>query len=247
MSASWLVAAAAVGAFLWLGVPAPDRARGRLRPAVSDATADGGPRIALPTRLAAGVGAGTVAAWLASGLGAAPGVAVGGLVAVAVIVALGRLEPAALARERHRIVLELPVALDLLASCLAAGLPLRRALPKVTALLPGPLGRELGRVTARLELGEGDAAAWRALVDHDQLGRLARDAARSAESGAPLAELFGQHAHDARADRRAALEERARTAGVRAVLPVALCFLPAFFLIGVVPIVAGAVMMLLPA
>jgi len=37
----------------------------------------------------------------------------------------------------------------------------------------------------------------------------------------------------------AALEARARAAGVRSVAPLALCFLPAYLLVGVVPVVAG--------
>jgi hypothetical protein len=35
------------------------------------------------------------------------------------------------------------------------------------------------------------------------------------------------------------VEVAARTAGVRAVIPLVACFLPAFILLGVVPVVAG--------
>ena len=37
----------------------------------------------------------------------------------------------------------------------------------------------------------------------------------------------------------AAVETRARAAGVRSGAPLALCFLPAYLLVGVVPVVAG--------
>jgi len=46
-------------------------------------------------------------------------------------------------------------------------------------------------------------------------------------------------AADARHANRAEVEMRARSAGVRAVAPLALCYLPAYLLVGVVPIVAG--------
>ncbi|MCW2777557.1 MAG: hypothetical protein JWN17_1282, partial [Frankiales bacterium] len=46
-------------------------------------------------------------------------------------------------------------------------------------------------------------------------------------------------AADARAEARSAAEQRARRAGVLAVAPLGLCFLPAFVLLGVVPVVVG--------
>ena len=41
--------------------------------------------------------------------------------------------------------------------------------------------------------------------------------------------------HQARAD----VEDRARAVGVKAAVPLGLCLLPAFVLIGIVPLVAG--------
>jgi hypothetical protein len=38
---------------------------------------------------------------------------------------------------------------------------------------------------------------------------------------------------------RAGVEERARAVGVKAAVPLGLCLLPSFLLIGVVPLVAG--------
>lgn len=70
-------------------------------------------------------------------------------------------------------------------------------------------------------------------------GAVARDLARCAESGAAVAEVLEVHAAEARALRRARREMAARTVGVRSVLPLVCCFLPAFILVGVVPIIAA--------
>jgi hypothetical protein len=50
---------------------------------------------------------------------------------------------------------------------------------------------------------------------------------------------------DARREHRSRVEIAARSAGVKAVAPLAACFLPAFFLMGVAPIIAAFVEQLL--
>jgi hypothetical protein len=62
---------------------------------------------------------------------------------------------------------------------------------------------------------------------------------RAAEGGAPVAAAVSRLAADARADARARGEQAARRVGVLAVAPLGLCFLPAFVLLGVVPVIAG--------
>ena len=62
---------------------------------------------------------------------------------------------------------------------------------------------------------------------------------RSSESGAPMSTVLARIAEDMRRDRQRTVEVAARSAGVRAVAPLAACFLPAFLLTGVVPVVAS--------
>ena len=62
---------------------------------------------------------------------------------------------------------------------------------------------------------------------------------RASTTGAPLAATVMAVADDERERARWDAEAAARRAGVRAVGPLAACFLPAFVLIGVVPVVAG--------
>ena len=54
---------------------------------------------------------------------------------------------------------------------------------------------------------------------------------------APVATAVSRLADDVRAEGRSAAEQAARRVGVLAVAPLGLCFLPAFVLLGVVPVV----------
>jgi pilus assembly protein TadC len=165
---------------------------------------------------------------------------------VIMIIGLGRLEPASSRRRRRQLIMETPQALELLGSCLAAGLPLRKAVAAVTNAYGGPVAEDLGRVLRMVELGAPDIDAWRSLRGHPQLGPAAIDLARSVESGTMLVETLNHHARAARADRRAALQIRARAVGVRSVLPLMICFLPAFLLLGVLPSVVSAILKAFP-
>ena len=91
-----------------------------------------------------------------------------------------------------------------------------------------------------------DVAAWRTLRDHPQFGLAAADLARSVESGTSMVEGMRHHAATAREARRSELQVRARTVGVRSVLPLMMCFIPSFLLLGIVPAVVSAVFHALP-
>ncbi len=162
------------------------------------------------------------------------------LVTVLGVVLLGRVEPARARRRRQVLVLQTPQALELMASCLAAGLPVRSACAVVVDAFDGPVAEDLGRVRALTDLGVADAEAWQRLAGHPQLGPAAADLARSVESGTLLVATLRHHAVRARERREAALQVVARSVGVRSVLPLMTCFIPAFLLLGVVPTVASA-------
>src|ERR671910_756115 len=110
----------------------------------------------------------------------------------------------------------------------------------VTEAFDGPLAEDLGRVLALADLGVAEAEAWRSLAQHPQLGPAAADLSRSVESGTLMVQALGRHAAAAREARRTALVVRARSVGVRSVLPLMVCFIPAFLLLGVVPTVVSA-------
>jgi Flp pilus assembly protein TadB len=108
-----------------------------------------------------------------------------------------------------------------------------------------PAAEELAVWVARLQLGADPVAVWAAMGRHDQFGRLGTALRRSAESGAPVTAALGRLAEDLRARRRADVEGRVRQVEVRAAVPLGVCLLPAFVLVGVVPLVAGSVLGLL--
>jgi pilus assembly protein TadC len=177
--------------------------------------------------------------------GLAVGVVVGGWsgLVVGIVTAallgryLGRLQPAGRRREREQAALDLPFAADLLAAALRAGLPTDRAVREVAEALGGPVGVRLGRVAGSLSLGLTAALAWRPLHDLPAGDRLAAAVTRSADSGAALAGGFGRLADDLRTGRLAEAETAAQRAGVLVVLPLGLCFLPAFIVAGIVPVI----------
>jgi pilus assembly protein TadC len=155
--------------------------------------------------------------------------------------AVGWLEPRATRRRRSRLIMEVPQALELMAACLAAGLPARTACAAVVKAFDGPVADDLGQVLSLLELGVGDVESWRAIHDHPQLGLAAMDLARSVESGTSMVEGLKHHAAAAREARRGALQVTARAVGVRSVLPMMVCFIPSFMLLGIVPAVVSAI------
>lgn len=158
---------------------------------------------------------------------------------------LSRLEPAAARAERVQLITDRPLVLDLLSACLAGGASLSEAARVVSLAVPGPAGQRLALVCAELAVGSPPAQAWAALInevtDEDPLAPAARALGRAAEGGAPVAAAVARLAEDARAVARAEGDRAAHKVGVMVVAPLGLCFLPAFMLLGVVPVVAGLV------
>lgn len=201
-------------------------------------------RAPVPARAPSPPTAACVLAGVAAALVLAPpvGLGLGVLLAVGGPRLLARLEPRAVRDERAQLLTELPLVLELLASCLAGGAPLRDAAAAVAAAAPGPAGRRLAAVAAALAVGSPPTEAWAALASDsadDPLAPAARALARAADGGAPVAAAVSRLAAEARADARSRGEQAARRVGVLAVAPLGLCFLPAFVLLGVVPVVVG--------
>lgn len=178
-------------------------------------------------------------------VGAPVGLPAGAVVAAVAWVAVGRMEAPADRRRREQMEAGLPLAVDLLAACLAAGQAPGTALSEVADALEGPVRDELARVAARLRLGADPVAVWREVAQRPLLGRVGRCVVRALDSGASVAEAMTRLAEDLRRDARTRVEARARSVGVRAALPLGLCMLPAFVLVGVVPLVVGSLSTLL--
>ena len=160
-------------------------------------------------------------------------------VAVGAWVVIGRAEPPDVRRRRDAVRRDLPYVVELFAATLRSGSAPGAGIALVCAALPGPAAERLSSVAARLSLGLDPVQVWGSLADDPQLGRLGRALARAHETGAPVVPAVERLADDLARSARADTEERARAVGVKAAVPLGLCLLPAFLLIGIVPLVVA--------
>lgn len=178
---------------------------------------------------------------MASVVGGVAGVVVALPVTIATYAWLRHRPTPAQLREVRTVEADLPFAADLLASALRAGASPDAAAGCAGRALGGPLGGRLQRVERALRLGAPSEEAWSYLTvgGVDATKRLARAAVRSQHSGAALAGSLLRVADDLRADRLIDADAAGRRAGVLIVLPLGLCFLPAFVLAGLVPVIVA--------
>ena len=90
-----------------------------------------------------------------------------------------------------------------------------------------------------VELGADPVDAWRTVEHRQALAAFARAAARSAGTGAALARVARTECARLRAELTDAAQARAQRAAVLITGPLGLCFLPAFLVLGIAPVVIG--------
>ncbi|TYP84767.1 type II secretion system F family protein [Blastococcus xanthinilyticus] len=227
-----LLAAACAVAVPSTAVPAL-RARGLRRPGGAARRAPEVPRPARNRWLLAG----------AAGLSA--GLLLGGVLGVGAALAVAggadRLLRAAVPDEdaaaRAALARDLPGACELLAVCLAAGLPVAGALAAVGDAVPAPLGSRLRGVAALLRLGADPRRAWAEVPA--ELAPLGRALVRAGESGVAAAPALRTLAAESRSADRADAEAAVQRGAVWVLAPLGVCFLPAFVCLGVAPLVLG--------
>lgn len=137
----------------------------------------------------------------------------------------------------------LPDALDLLAACALAGLSLDRALRTVAPDVAGPLGGALRETIRALDAGMQRDAAYRLLAEAapiPEVRSLVRALARAERYGSSVSATLVSQAREMRSRRRASVEEAARAAPVKMLFPLVVCFLPAFIILTVAPVVLTA-------
>jgi len=140
-------------------------------------------------------------------------------------------------REEHAVYPRLPLTLilDLMRAAVSAGVELRGALDGVGRAIGGPDGYALVVVSGRI----ADGLTWKAAWDGTpgRLQPLADALEPSWSSGCAPGETLAATA-EAITHRTAIAGDRAvGELPVRLVLPLTLCLLPAFFLVGLVPLV----------
>ena len=142
------------------------------------------------------------------------------------------------ARSRARKIMDaLPDSLDLMVTCLEAGLGLNATIARIgeeRASLDDPLGREFSQVSMELRSGRSREEALRALGSRngvDDLKALAALIVQSDRLGASMAKTLRAHADLVRTKRRQRAEEQARKLPIKMLFPLALFILPALFIV----------------
>jgi Flp pilus assembly protein TadB len=172
-------------------------------------------------------------------VGGTPGLVAAPMAAVVTWWVIERSEPAALRHDRAVARRELPHVVGLLADALRSGQSPTDALAVVVTALPGPATARLAEVVPRLRLGLDPMSVWGEVAADPALGRLGSAMARAHRTGAPVVPAIERLADELARTAHAEVEDRARAVGVKAAVPLGLCLLPAFVLIGIVPVVAG--------
>lgn len=179
---------------------------------------------------------GMVGGWLL--VGGWPGLIAGTLLGAVPLVAAG------LSRRQHAEAADptdpgaYQVAVHL-SACLAAGASVVEALDAVAGARNGPMGERLQRVRLALVLGIPGDLAWQPMRGDPGLARIADAVAGATESGLSVSVVLSGVADDLNARRHAELIRRARVAPLRVLGPLGVCFLPAFVLVGILPVVVG--------
>ncbi len=163
----------------------------------------------------------------------------GVLASAAIWTIIGRSESPAERRAREAARRELPHVVGLLADALRAGQAPVDALELVADALPGPASDRLAAVVPRLRLGLDPQAVWADLAADPAIAPLGRTLERTRTTGGSVAVSVERLAESLAEDARGTVEDRARAVGVKAALPLGLCLLPSFVLLGIVPVVAG--------
>ncbi|MGE3359863.1 MAG: type II secretion system F family protein [Acidimicrobiia bacterium] len=171
-------------------------------------------------------------------------VAPAALVAAAVAIPIGlvarrRRRRARAARRRAE---ELDALVTLTAAAMGGGLSIRRSLAEAVGWLDGELAVAVLDALAAAERGHRFADELERHVGGGvpELRPLARIVAETERYGAPALAALATLQHDLRLERRHRLERDARRLPVRLLFPLVGAVLPAFVLLAVVPMLAGA-------
>jgi len=144
-----------------------------------------------------------------------------------------------IAARRARVVMELPVLLDMLTIATSAGLALEQALGQVARQSQGTVARELQRAVRELALGGRSVAeALAAMAERNavpELSAVVGQFTAAHAQGLPLAQALAAQTDALREQKRLRIVAEGGKASVRMLLPVALFILPVLFVVLLVP------------
>ncbi|ACZ29365.1 type II secretion system protein [Xylanimonas cellulosilytica DSM 15894] len=129
---------------------------------------------------------------------------------------------------------DVTVVLELLGAALRAGAGVPRAIETVAQAVGGADGAALARVASALRLGAAWTVAWEGVPP--RLDVVARALRPAWDEGAAPGEALTAAGEELRRARRDATRTAAGRLAVQLVLPLGTCFLPAFVLVGLAPV-----------
>lgn len=129
------------------------------------------------------------------------------------------------------------IAAELLSASVRAGCPTVLAAAVVGSAVGGHLGEVLSSASATAQVGCEPSRAWSSLTEVPSWRPLGRALAAAGTRGTSPVRTLQRVAFDARSEAKWAAESRARALGAKAAAPLGLCFLPAFVLLAIVPII----------
>ncbi|GAB4320741.1 MAG: hypothetical protein Kow0010_00690 [Dehalococcoidia bacterium] len=165
------------------------------------------------------------------------------------IMSLAVLIPYALLRNRvnnrqRAIVRSLPDAMDLLVTCVEAGMAVDAAFGVVTEKTEGPLSQTFASYLRQVALGRPRREALLEVARRtgvDDLVDMATAIGQGEDLGTTIGDVLRLQAEDLRAIRRQRAQEAAQRAPVLMTIPLVLCFMPAMGAVVVIPSVMNLV------
>jgi tight adherence protein C len=137
----------------------------------------------------------------------------------------------------------LPDAIDLIVVCVEAGSSLDQALMRASEeldLAVPALAAELRTVTSEIRAGKPRLEAFQGLArrtDVEDVRALVTMLTQTDRFGTSVAQALRTHAATSRTKRRQRAEERAAKVGVKLVFPLALCLVPALYVVCLGPVI----------
>jgi tight adherence protein C len=149
------------------------------------------------------------------------------------------------ATRRHQKAIQngLPDAIDLIVVCVEAGSSLDQAIVRASEeleLAMPALAGELRTVTNEIRAGKPRLEAFQGLAKRTQIDDVRALVAMLTQTdrfGTSIAQALRSHAATSRTKRRQRAEERAAKVGVKMVFPLALCLVPALYVVCLGPVV----------
>ncbi len=143
-----------------------------------------------------------------------------------------------IARRREAVAEQFPIAAQLFALLVSAGVPPSDAVGRVGRALGGPLGQELTVAAQRTASGQGFASAMREFADvsgQPVIERFVYGLLSAIERGSPLSEIMRAQALDAAADSHRGLMTAAGKRDIAMLVPVVFAVLPTVVMVALLP------------